>query len=106
MKKAIEASLLLIRCLPVVVIGLVEIYSVGKALNSSGCDFPESIFSYLGCNAFLIVMALLAPFWAMLMPAGILFFGLAMPIASAKLLWSVTDEKEQEKGTKGRRQRR
>jgi hypothetical protein len=43
-------------------------------------------------------MAVLAPLWAVLMPAGILFFGLAMPIVSAKLLWSVLDEKEQERG--------
>ena len=98
MKKATEVSLLLIRCLPVAAIGLVEVYSVGSAFNSSGCDIQDSMFDYLGCNAFLIIMALLAPFWAMLMPAGILFFRLAMPIASAKMLWSAMDEKEQEKG--------
>ena len=98
MKKAAEVSLLLIRFLPVVAIGLIEIYSVGAAFHSGGCDIQDSIFDYLGCNAFLIVMALLAPLWAILMPAGILFFGLAMPIASAKLLWSVMDENEQERG--------
>ena len=98
MKKATEVSLLLMRCLPVVAIGLVEVYSVGTAFGSGGCDIQDSIFDYVGCNAFILVIALLAPLWAVLMPAGILFFGLAMPVASAKLLWSVMDEKEQEKG--------
>jgi hypothetical protein len=98
MKKAIKGILLLIRCLPVAAIGLVEVYSVGAVFDSGGCDIQDSVFDYLGCNGFLIFMAVLAPLWAVLMPAGILFFGLAMPIASAKLLWSVLNEKEQERG--------
>jgi len=56
------------------------------------------MFDYLGCNAFILIVAIVAPLWAVLMPAGILFFGVAMPIASAKLLWSVVNEKEQERG--------
>lgn len=98
MKSPTKIANRVVGLLVLAVVLLVEAYSVHVALEKNGCGFQDSALDFLFCNAFIIVMGLLVPIWAVLAPFGIILFGFAMPIASVRLIWSVMDNQNQERG--------
>ena len=77
---------------------VVEIYSISFAIGNSDCGLSGGLFEDLFCFAVILFIGVMSPLYALLLPIGLLFFGLAMPIASANLLWSAYTKDDGEQG--------
>ena len=80
------------------VLVLVFGYSITSAFNGNPCGYHDGGFlSYLVCNAFVLVFALLAPLYMVLWPIILLMFGVAMPLAGTNFIYRVIFRNEDEK---------